>query len=454
MTNRLDYLDYVREGEAHATDDYNRITDKRPSKIKLFFESQKTTANLSNRRIMKRITRGISQDTVENKINTLIRGLQDVFYIRTDTRMPSFCGETKTLWNNWSSTDQIVKNVNELKRKLSKKISPFYQCLYSDINKIPVQELTRKDPLASSYKVTNDSNKANNFILEIVEDICKEFVLNFFDNNIYNMLSNKLIHDRTWKESEKKILHVVEEVLNTLKDIWINLAFTSEMGPINLHTLERQSIANTNRRGDSLTGRYLDITFVIKYLDVFFELMYKDQFRIVEVQIAGDTLHLNILIRDKANVHRYYHIQLAKIPVQFLDENVLVTEIAELRKENAELKQIIEENAKREAENINLKVELEKNKKDITKLSAENSELKARIIKLEQIWQKKKLIKIANSKPNDVVNRDRLKRCICQDNGIFLLEVWYDEKSEIVIPERIQKIKSFVNQASKFFDLQ
>ncbi|CAG8630940.1 9281_t:CDS:2 [Diversispora eburnea] len=31
-------------------------------------------------------------------------------------------------------------------------------------------------------------------------------------------------------------------------------------------------------------------------------------------------------------------------------------------------------------------------------------------------------------KLEDIVNRDRLKRCVCQDNGIFLLEVWYDEK--------------------------
>ena len=49
-------------------------------------------------------------------------------------------------------------------------------------------------------------------------------------------------------------------------------------------------------------------------------------------------------------------------------------------------------------------------------------------------------------KLEDIVNRDRKKRCMCQDNGIFLLEVWYDEKPEIVIPKRIQKIKGFVNQ--------
>ena len=48
---------------------------------------------------------------------------------------------------------------------------------------------------------------------------------------------------------------------------------------------------------------------------------------------------------------------------------LLKQRVIDLEAENAKLKQIIEENAKREAENINLKMELEKNKKDITYLS-------------------------------------------------------------------------------------
>ncbi|CAI2191164.1 11335_t:CDS:1, partial [Funneliformis geosporum] len=34
-----------------------------------------------------------------------------------------------------------------------------------------------------------------------------------------------------------------------------------------------------------------------------------------------------------------------------------------------------------------------------------------------------------------IINHDRQKRCICLDNGIFLIEVWYDQNPEIVIPE-------------------
>src|SRR6266540_6140568 len=56
-------------------------------------------------------------------------------------------------------------------------------------------------------------------------------------------------------------------------------------------------------------------------------------------------------------------------------------------------------------------------------------------------------------KLEDIVNRNRRKRCICLDNGIFLIEVWYDQNPEIVIPERVRKIKEFVNQASKSFNI-
>ncbi|RHZ84708.1 hypothetical protein Glove_78g198 [Diversispora epigaea] len=54
-------------------------------------------------------------------------------------------------------------------------------------------------------------------------------------------------------------------------------------------------------------------------------------------------------------------------------------------------------------------------------------------------------------KLEDIVNRDRKKRTLCHLNGIYLIEVWYDEKPEIVIPQKINKIKEFINRES--FDL-
>ncbi|CAG8800626.1 12577_t:CDS:1, partial [Dentiscutata erythropus] len=38
-------------------------------------------------------------------------------------------------------------------------------------------------------------------------------------------------------------------------------------------------------------------------------------------------------------------------------------------------------------------------------------------------------------KLEDIVNGDRLKRRMRQDNGVFILELWYDEKPEIDIPK-------------------
>ena len=108
-------------------------------------------------------------------------------------------------------------------------------------------------------------------------------------------------------------------------------------------------------------GRRPDIMLIIKYLEITFELMYveyshlfcssqkktddkiklwretndglywthktlrpdKNEFGIVGIQVAGNMLHLNVLVRDKADIHRYYHLQSAEIPVQLSDESVV-----------------------------------------------------------------------------------------------------------------------------------
>ena len=75
-------------------------------------------------------------------------------------------------------------------------------------------------------------------------------------------------------------------------------------------------------------------------------------------------------------------------------------------------------------------------------------ELDAFFKKYQSHWRCKEVsadLIILTLKNKDIVNSDSQKRCICQDNGIFLLEVWYryNEKPEIVIPKRIQKLSLF-----------
>jgi hypothetical protein len=171
-------------------------------------------------------------------------------------------------------------------------------------------------------------------------------------------------------------------------------------------------------------------------------------------------------------------------------------EIAELKRRNAEiLRSNVEYNERRDAENAKLKARIEELERYFNELKKEseikkNRKFQTRCIQIaKEILNEEPMIEYRPSfmqgleldaffqkyqialevqgaqhrfhstswykdvkKLEDIVNRDRQKRCICQDNGIFLIEVWYDEKPEIVIPERIQKIKDFVAQASKRFD--
>nr|CAG8446663.1 4442_t:CDS:2 [Entrophospora candida] len=124
-----------------------------------------------------------------------------------------------------------------------------------------------------------------------------------------------------------------------------------------ISTFECQSIASTDRRGEGRSGRRPDIIFVMKNKGKKYELMYtecsrlfctlrkieddsvklwretndgmywtyksckpeKDEFGIIGLQVAGSLLRLTVLIRDVANVDRYYHLHEARIPVQYSD---------------------------------------------------------------------------------------------------------------------------------------
>ena len=48
-------------------------------------------------------------------------------------------------------------------------------------------------------------------------------------------------------------------------------------------------------------------------------------------------------------------------------------------------------------------------------------------------------------KLENIINCDRKKRTLCQLNGIYLLEVWYDENMKIMIPQMIYKFKEYID---------
>jgi hypothetical protein len=135
------------------------------------------------------------------------------------------------------------------------------------------------------------------------------------------------------------------------------------MNIIIFFSFERQSIASSDRKGDG-RGRRPDIMLVTNEGDKLYELMYvecsriccseqkvvdddvklwreandgmywvrknrkpeKDQFGIVGVQVAGLNLHLNVLIRDSAEVHRYYNLCNSTIPINYSNDPSILAE--------------------------------------------------------------------------------------------------------------------------------
>src|ERR1043165_292600 len=80
----------------------------------------------------------------------------------------------------------------------------------------------------------------------------------------------------------------------------------------------------------------------------------------------------------------------------------LLAEIGELKSENAKLRRIIEENARRDAENAKHKVRIEELEKNSADISAENAELKAKLAKLRHDFDSSNLTR--PQQPQHVTN--------------------------------------------------
>src|SRR4051812_27582690 len=125
----------------------------------------------------------------------------------------------------------------------------------------------------------------------IIQEKCNEFVENFIERGI-DSLSQKLVHNGKWKETNEELAEVTSRILSTLNDTWNNQAFDPEFAklqsegtyvnnvilpairttlkclPLGKFTFvsssERQSSASADRKGDGRLGRRPDIMFVMK----------------------------------------------------------------------------------------------------------------------------------------------------------------------------------------------
>ncbi|RIA84924.1 hypothetical protein C1645_741956 [Glomus cerebriforme] len=243
------------------------------------------------------------------------------------------------------------------------------------VNRVSTDKLTWK-VLLGSQVIADESDILKKLPKQLCENFmkCNDFVRDFTSRDT-NKLPRALLHDRrsikfirndSWNNSafspeEAEALNegtyltnlIVPAIRTSLKNL-PHGKFTY------ISTYERQSIASADRRKRS--GRRPDIIFVMMDRGKKYELIYtecsrlfcteqkikddaikiwretndrmywvykgqrpeKDEFGVIGLQVAGSMLRLTVLIRDGANVDRYYHLHESRIPVQKSEPAVVV----------------------------------------------------------------------------------------------------------------------------------
>uniref|UniRef100_U9T644 Uncharacterized protein n=1 Tax=Rhizophagus irregularis (strain DAOM 181602 / DAOM 197198 / MUCL 43194) TaxID=747089 RepID=U9T644_RHIID len=188
---------------------------------------------------------------------------------------------------------------------------------------------------------------------QIIWEKCDEFVVNFAESNI-SVLPQKLSHNGEWKESDEELADnnpafssefaksqnegtyvtnvIVPAIRATLKGLPLGRSSY-------VSSAERQSSASADRKGEGRTGRRPDIMFVMKHDGKKYELIYVESSRLScipqkekddEIKLWRETndgmywVHKSSgLDKDVGNVHRYYHLYEAEIPVQQSDPSTV-----------------------------------------------------------------------------------------------------------------------------------
>ncbi|CAG8658650.1 1098_t:CDS:2, partial [Paraglomus occultum] len=207
------------------------------------------------------------------------------------------------------------------------KIDPLASQIISDDSKL-VEELPKN--LKKAFM--KPARLMKPILIPKVKEMCEEFVSNVISHGYQNAPPEKLIHNGIWKESDEKISDIAKELFSLLEDIWNNPIFSSELAKsLNEGTYQLTIILLSIQNVHDYTALSKKIDDEVKLWRETNDGMYyvrkvlkpdKNQFGVVGAQVAGNMLHLNVLVRDRANVHRYYHLQSAEIPVQLSDAKV------------------------------------------------------------------------------------------------------------------------------------
>ncbi|CAB5362189.1 unnamed protein product [Rhizophagus irregularis] len=245
------------------------------------------------------------------------------------------------------SREEIAKNMRELKSKLKGKSSQLAVEMCQLLEKVNIDNLTWQKPLATTLPPT-------------IQEKCKTFIKDFRIENI-DEFSQKLSHTGTWKEREEDLLQVTEKILDTLSNIWKNPAFepqnakfqsegtyiTDVIVPVirsalKIFQLENQLLlAQCEEKLNELifteSSRLIcidskeenDKIKLWREMNDGMAYIYKgcrpdnDEFGILRIQVAGEMMHLSVLIKDINDVQRLYHLQSIIIPVQPTDAEIL-----------------------------------------------------------------------------------------------------------------------------------
>ncbi|CAG8625089.1 9234_t:CDS:2 [Paraglomus brasilianum] len=284
------------------------------------------------------------------------------------------------------STEEIETNLQKLKLNLGNSTAPYAKKLLKYLKKIKPSDLSWRDPKASQVISSNSEiirrlseeaeDEYNHFMEPVkcmegttplrIKDVCNGFVMSY-NNTMYEGVPIELSHGN-WDESEEDVVGIASGILNTIGSIWRNPAFG-------------EKFTKSQNEGTYVTD------IIVPVMKASLEKLPIKSFAFVSTIASKDRRGKTDkeendwvkLWREMNDGMYWVHKGFTKMQSEF---DLLKQWVIDLEVENAKLKQIIEANAKREAENINLKMELEKNKKDITYLSAENSELKIKVAKL------------------------------------------------------------------------